>query len=246
MRQVIPQVKYTTFKGRVVMEIQPSYYGFITAEVRYDADLTGDEKILYAEITALSNKHGYCYASNDYFAKLFSVTNVTVSRRINKLKDKGYLKIIYKRSGTVVTNRKVYPLTQTITAVNNPDNGPLTDEATAVNRTVKENTITNNTITKNNITLTEHECFEDWWNLYDKKKARPAAVKAFNKAIENYSYETIETGTKDFLKTVTSKQYQPYPATFLNQERFLDEIDDTDKKADSGNTSEGLDYLDGM
>lgn len=228
------------------METQPSYYGFITAEVRYDADLTGDEKILYAEITALSNKHGYCYASNDYFAKLFSVTDVTVSRRLKKLKDKGYLKITYKRSGTVVTNRKIYPLTQTLTAVNNPDNGPLTDEATAVNRTVKENTITNNTITKNNITLTEHECFEDWWNLYDKKKARPAAVKSFNKAIENYSYETIESGTKDFLKTVTSKQYQPYPATFLNQERFLDEIDSVDSTTENENKSAGHDYLDGL
>lgn len=228
------------------METQPSYYGFITAEVRYDADLTGDEKILYAEITALSNKHGYCYASNDYFAKLFSVTDVTVSRRLKKLKDKGYLKIIYKRSGTVVTNRKVYPLTQTITAVNNPDNGPLTDEATAVNRTVKENTITNNTIANNNITLKEHERFEDWWNLYDKKKARPAAVKSFDKVIQKYEYEIIEAGTKEFLKTVTSKQYQPYPATFLNQERFLDEIDTPGKETKSESTSDGLDYLKGM
>lgn len=235
------------------MENQPSYYGFITAEVRYDADLTGDEKILYAEITALSNKHGYCYASNDYFAKLFSVTNVTVSRRINKLKDKGYLKIIYKRSGTVVTNRKIYPLTQTITAVNNPDNGPLTDEATAVNRTVKENTITNNTITKNNITLTEHAHFEEWWTLYKKRGVKAKTVPAFNKIMELYDYETVKKGTIDYMKSIDDKKYLAHATTFLNQYRFLDVHDyvenniyEIKEDTDKYKSSDGYDYLKGL
>lgn len=233
------------------MENLPSYYGFITAEVRYDADLTGDEKILYAEITALSNKNGYCYASNDYFSNLFSVTNVTVSRRINKLKDKGYLNIIYKRSGTVVTNRKIYPLTQTTTAVNSDDNGRLSEEATAVNRTVKENTITNNIITNNNKTLTEHEFFEDWWNLYKKKKSRPKALTAFNRAIKKYDYETIEEGTIKYLRSIEDRQFQSYPAKFLNQEQFLDDhefkknnIYDNDQTISS--SSKTLNYLDGL
>lgn len=209
------------------MENHPSYFGFITAEVRYDADLTGDEKILYAEITALSNKHGYCYASNDYFAKLFSVTDVTVSRRLKKLKARGYINIIYKRNGTVITNRKIYPLTQTITAVNNTDNGPLTDEATAVNRTVKESSITSNNITKNKITNKEHERFEDFWNLYKKKKKKPQAVKAFNTAIKNHEYEDIEKGVIAYLKSIKigDERYQAHPTTFLNNEMFMDDHD---------------------
>ena len=65
---------------------QPSYYAILTASVRYDNRLTDSEKILYAEITALSNKYGYCSASNNYFAKLYEVSKRTISTRINNLK----------------------------------------------------------------------------------------------------------------------------------------------------------------
>ena len=41
------------------MNEQPSYYSIITANVRYDNRLTDSEKLLFAEITSLSNKYGY-------------------------------------------------------------------------------------------------------------------------------------------------------------------------------------------
>ncbi|MBK3956922.1 alpha/beta hydrolase, partial [Staphylococcus haemolyticus] len=44
------------------MSEQPSYYSIITANVRYDNRLTDSEKLLFAEITSLSNKYGYCTA----------------------------------------------------------------------------------------------------------------------------------------------------------------------------------------
>ena len=75
------------------MEQQPSYYSIITANVRYDNRLTDSEKLLFAEITSLSNVYGYCTASNGYFSKLYEVTKVTISRRIAKLKKYGYLKV---------------------------------------------------------------------------------------------------------------------------------------------------------
>ncbi|MCT7677542.1 MAG: hypothetical protein N4R78_01375 [Lactobacillus iners] len=39
---------------------QPGYYSILSASVRYDKDLNANEKILFSEITALSNKYGYC------------------------------------------------------------------------------------------------------------------------------------------------------------------------------------------
>ena len=47
-----------------------SYYAIIPANVRYDPDLTPNAKLLYGEITALTNDKGYCWASNNYFANL--------------------------------------------------------------------------------------------------------------------------------------------------------------------------------
>ena len=55
------------------MKEQPNYYSIIPAHVRYDKELKPMEIIMYGELTALSNKYGYSYASNNYFAELYNV-----------------------------------------------------------------------------------------------------------------------------------------------------------------------------
>ena len=51
-------------------ENKSNYYAIIPAVVRYDNKLTDKAKLLYGEITCLSNKEGYCFATNNYFANL--------------------------------------------------------------------------------------------------------------------------------------------------------------------------------
>ncbi len=70
---------------------QPNYYAIIPATVIYDNNLKSAEKLLYGEITALANKNGYCYAKNKYFAYLYNVTAVSVSRWISHLQELGYI-----------------------------------------------------------------------------------------------------------------------------------------------------------
>lgn len=67
------------------MESTPNYYSVLPAHVRYDTQLTFFAKVLYGEISALSNKFGYCFATNDYFAKLYHCTTTTVSQTIQSL-----------------------------------------------------------------------------------------------------------------------------------------------------------------
>lgn len=69
-------------------ENKPNYYAIIPAEIRYDNSLKAIEKLMYGEITALTNKDGYCFASNKYFAELFDVALNTVSRWIAGLEKK--------------------------------------------------------------------------------------------------------------------------------------------------------------
>ena len=64
----------------------PGYYAIIPATVRYDDRLTPNAKLLYGEITALSNKEGYCWAGNAYFANLYGVTKTSISTWIGNLK----------------------------------------------------------------------------------------------------------------------------------------------------------------
>ena len=68
-----------------------SYYAVIPATVRYDNSVVPGAKLLYGEITALCNEKGYCWATNDYFSRLYSVSKRTISTWIKSLCDAGYI-----------------------------------------------------------------------------------------------------------------------------------------------------------
>lgn len=83
------------------MEEKPNYYAVIPADVRYDKDLTDKAKLLFGEISALSNKNGYCYASNKYFADIYEISQATTKRLLKQLEDKEYIKRDYSyKAGT--------------------------------------------------------------------------------------------------------------------------------------------------
>ena len=98
------------------MEEKPNYYSILTANVRYDKRLKANEKLLFSEITALSNKYGYCTATNSYFSELYEVSKRSISTWINNLKKYGYLeiKIYYKENSKEINKRKIYPITNPI------------------------------------------------------------------------------------------------------------------------------------
>lgn len=89
----------------------PGYYSIIPATVRYDKNLTANAKLLYGEITALANKEGYCWASNSYFAELYSVSTDTIKRHIRQLKESGYVFVeVMRDDNNQVTERRIYVL----------------------------------------------------------------------------------------------------------------------------------------
>ena len=58
-------------------------------------------------LSSLSAEKGYCYASNQYLAKILNITEISVSMKLRKLKEKGYITIDYKKSGFKVESRGV-------------------------------------------------------------------------------------------------------------------------------------------
>lgn len=70
--------------------------------------------------------------------------------------------------------------------------------------------------------------FEKFWELYPRKIAKGAARRAWFKATKTSDMEAILEGVSRYAHTHTdeTKQYTPYPATWLNSERWLDEIPD--------------------
>ena len=123
---------------------RPGYYGILPASIRYDKNLKPMEKIMYSELTALSNKNGYCNATNSYFAELYEVSKNTVSLWISDLEKAGYIKtkLIYETGTKIIKERRIY-ISDPITKNNDT---PITknreDNNTSINNTrliLKEN-----------------------------------------------------------------------------------------------------------
>lgn len=89
-------------------ETNKSYFAIIPANVRYDKELPMGARLLYGEFTALSNQKGYCYASNSYFAELYDVTPQAISKWINTMANKGYIKLEYGYNKYGIKERRIY------------------------------------------------------------------------------------------------------------------------------------------
>ena len=70
--------------------------------------------------------------------------------------------------------------------------------------------------------------FQDFYSLYPRKMGRKEAERSWNRLTPAQQAECLEA-MPNYLKywkiKQTQKDYIPYPATFLNQERWTDEID---------------------
>ncbi len=185
----------------------PNYYAIIPANVRYDKDLTANAKLLYGEITALCNQKGYCWATNDYFAKLYGVSKKSISSWISQLTKNKYITIqmIYKEGSKEILHRYIrlfeYPIEENlntpieenvkdnITISNNTSNNTYnkeTQDKPAPSKKFVKPTVTEikEYAAKNNLTL-DAELFFDY---YESKGWRigSAAMKDWKATVRNW------------------------------------------------------------
>lgn len=190
--------------------MQKSYYAIIPANVRYDKDLPPNAKLLYGEITALCNEKGYCWAGNTYFSDLYGVNKVTISRWIAQLITRGYItsKIQYKEGTKQIVNRYLQICNDPINEIVN----------TPIDKIVKDN----NTVINN--TKEYSSDFESFWSLYPRKLDKKKAYTKFKTTLKAHSLQSILDGTKKYAQQVqqTEAKFIKHPATFLNNESFID------------------------
>lgn len=131
---------------------RPGYYGILPASIRYDKNLKPMEKIMYSELTALSNKNGYCNATNSYFAELYEVSKNTVSLWISDLEKAGYIKtkLIYESGTKNIKERRIYianPITKNDDTYHEKEVDPITknDDTPITKNREDNNTSINNT-----------------------------------------------------------------------------------------------------
>lgn len=86
------------------------YYAIIPSTILFNENIKANEKLLYAIITVLSNKEGYCFASNSYLGDLLNVKAHTISIWVSELKNMGFVHVdIIKNEKGEVIQRRIYP-----------------------------------------------------------------------------------------------------------------------------------------
>lgn len=117
-------------------------YAICFNEWALDKEINGELGLLLI-ISSLCSETGYCYASNEYLANLFNTTEITISRKIHKLKNKNYITIEYEKRGAEVKSRFIR-LTKLLT-------DDYQNCKPTINKNVKENNISINNTSKKEI-----------------------------------------------------------------------------------------------
>ena len=122
---------------------ETSYYSIIPATILYNENLKANQKLLYAIITSLTHKEGYCYATNRYLAEKLGVKTNTVSSWITDLNRKGFIKVeLIRNDKKQIVGRRIYLNDTPYTFYNvYPSNIKIVE---GISHKSKENNITNN------------------------------------------------------------------------------------------------------
>jgi len=189
------------------MEQKPGYYSILTADVRYHDKLSPFDKLLYSDITALTNKNGYCNASNKYFSKVFNKSIRAISRSISTLSDNSLITTtLIRDENNEIVERKIY-LNQTVsigmeesvyTPIAKNDDTPIaknvqynnTSNINTTSKNIKSNSI--NTITKKK--SNHYDLILESWNTFAKSNGLSEIRQLTTKRINGIKTRQKENG----------------------------------------------------
>lgn len=225
---------------------RPGYWAVLPSSVRYDDRLRPNEKIMYAEITALASRDGFCWADNKYFADLYGMAEHSIQTFIRDLEKHGYIKveIVQKGNQRQTERRRIWIDGCTFDRFRSVLNKTEQDENTgAPSQKIRSPsqkifyTIDNNKKEYNTCAILDagdykRERFEGFWKFYKTTVpptvsvgAKQRALKAWNKLKPDD--ETINAMAKALVKQSALPEWQrgvgiPHASTWLNQERWKD------------------------
>lgn len=215
---------------------KPSYWAVLPAAVRYDPKLPASAKLLYAEISALTEARGYCYASNEYFLALYGMAERTLQRHLKALEENGYIRILDGSGGKA--RRRIYAGVNPLAG--NPDKNDGVTPTKMTGPPDKNVTQNKKEIRKEinppkapqgaaSVPIWKPERFAGLWTYYPRHTSKQAAAKAWDKL--KPSDELIADIGRALRRQKAWDEWQrgigiPHLATYLNQRRWEDDLED--------------------
>lgn len=221
---------------------KPNYYSIIPASVRYDNDLTPTAKLLYSEITALSNKTGICFARDKYFAEIYDVSDRVIRKYLKQLKEKNYIDIEYEYEGNTkkIKQRKLYIISMEqkfhIYGTKVPEDmeqkyHTYIDNNKYINN--KKENLKRKVLDNNNLSLKIKESLIEWLN-YKNYSYKELGLTKLISQVENYLKNYTEEELIDVIDKSIANNYQGIVFEKLNNKTKKTNYQPTMTKSDDG------------
>jgi len=219
-------------------QAKPSYWAVLPAAVRYDPELPPMARLIYAEISSLTESRGYCYASNDYFRQLYRMSERTLQRHLKALEDRGYIRIQDGSGGRA--RRKIYAGVNPLAAYPDKNDGVTPTKMTGppvknVTQNKKENRKEEQPPKAPQgagAEIWDKPAWDRFWAIYPRKVDKAKAIRAWNKLKADRKLMQIMSAALKAQRA--SEEWRrdngraiPYPSTWLNNRRWEDELDST-------------------
>jgi len=244
-----------TTKTREEPAAKPTFWAVLPAAVRYDSDLPPNAKLLYAEISSLTDQRGYCYASNEYFMKLFSLSERTIQGLLKALRCGGYIRIADGDGGS--GRRKIYAGLNPL-STNPAENCGVTPQKFAPNpakictHNKKENKKEKQDPPKTpqgaGADIWDKPAWDRFWAIYPRKVDKAKAIRAWNKLKADRKLMQIMSAALKAQRA--SEEWRrdngraiPYPSTWLNNRRWEDEPTAFSPAAAAAPSEEAIEWL---
>ena len=175
------------------MEEKPNYFAVLPASVRYNEKLNSSQKIFFSEITALTQKTGECWASNNYFARLYKVSPSSISNWVKMLEKEDLITVEYKKNGREIEKRiiKIKGI-QNIDYVFNKLDGGIQNIEEGYSKNLKENNTSINNTSINNKRKYIKEKFGTYKRITLTKEEYKRLIEDFGEELVNKKIELLD------------------------------------------------------
>ena len=207
------------------------------------------ELLVMLALADFADDRGRCWPSIATIAKRARMTTRSAQRILRKLQEVGAVTI---STGTGRAGCNEYVLTpdarvtpdtvSPLTPVSPPPDARVTPPLTPVSPEPSLNHQEPSEIyTPAQLTLVAPpkkppDLFSEFWDRYPKRVGKADAQKAYTKALKKITHDDLMFALSERLPALEAKdkQYRPNPATWLNQERWTDDIDASSDTGRSG------------
>lgn len=178
-------------------------------------------KAVLVTLANMADHQGKCFPSIQYIANRTELTTRSVQLNLRQLESAGFIRTL-PRKGKTGNKSNVYVID--LSGVNVIQEGVnITTLPPEPNAPI---TIINNQLTNKNIYT---DGFNRWWSTYPNKTGKKPAFaiwKRINPPVDLLIQHTTQSALSDrrWLPDSKGETYIPNPTTYLNQERWNDEI----------------------